>query len=126
VLAIAGFLLVVSSAVLYLFQLRLGVFRRYPYELYVLVGAAVLCGLFAAVANPNAVTLGLLALEAAALALVVWYLGVGVPFPDEQVGIQTGQRFPEFTLLDSEGQAFHSRVELRDTAALYIFYRGHT
>jgi hypothetical protein len=126
VLAIAGFLLVVSSTVLWLVRLRLGRFRRYPYEQYVLVAASVVFGLLAAIANPNAVTLGLLALEVAVLALVVWYLGVGSPFPDEQVGIQIGQRFPDFTLLDSEGKPFHSRVELRDTAALYISYRGHT
>ena len=125
-LAGLGFLLVVSSAVLYLVRVRLGRFRRYPYEQYVLVGASVACGLLAAIANPSPVNLGLLALEVAALALVVWYLGVGSPFPEEQVGIQIGQRFPPFTLLDSEGKRFDSRVELRDTAALYVSYRGHT
>jgi hypothetical protein len=124
-LAAAGISLLVVSAALFGLRLRRGVYSRYPFEQFFLVGAAFVLGLVAAIASPGPVALGLLAVEAGALALVVRYLGIGARFPPEEAGIKTGERFPEFALPDSEGGTFHSRSLLGSSAALYLFYRGH-
>ena len=124
-LAWAGFLLVVSSAAIFFLRLRLGLYSRYPPEQFVLVGAAVILGLVAALSSPGPIPLVLLALEVAALAVVVRYLAIGARFPEEHVAVAPGDPFPEFTLPDSEGRLFESRVLQRGTPALYIFYRGH-
>ncbi len=124
-LAAAGVVFLLSSAALFFLRLRLGLYSRYPYEQFVLVGAAVVVGLLAALANPGFATLGLLAVEVIALALVVRYLAIGARFPDDEVALKPGERFPEFTLPDSEGRSFHSRTLLGGVSALYIFYRGH-
>jgi hypothetical protein len=124
-LAAAGIVLVVASVAIFMLRLRLGLYSRYPYEQFVLVGAAGVVGAVAAIANPGVLTLGLLALEIAALAFVVRYLAIGQRFPDDELKLKTGERFPEFVLPDSEGRSFHSRTLVGASAALYIFYRGH-
>jgi len=124
-LAAAGVLFLALSTVAFFFRLRRGLYSRYPYEQFLLIGTAFVLGLLAAIANPGAVTLSLLALEIGALALVVRYLGIGARFPSHEVNVQAGERFPEFTLPDSEGGTFVSRAVLGSSAALYIFYRGH-
>ncbi len=113
------------SAAAFAVRLRRGIYSRYPYEQFLLVGAAVVFGLLAAITNPGAVSLVLLAVELGALALVVRYLGVGARFPSGEVNVKAGERFPDFVLPDSEGGSFHSRALLGSSAALYIFYRGH-
>jgi hypothetical protein len=124
-LAAAGISLLVVSAALFALRLRRGVYSRYPFEQFLLVGAAVVLGLLAAIANPGPATLALLAVEAVALAVVVRYLGIGARFSSEEAIIKTGERFPEFALADSEGATFQSRSLLGSSAALYLFYRGH-
>lgn len=124
-LAAAGVFFLALSAALFVLRLRRGVYSRYPYEQFLLMGAAFVLGLLAAIANPGPITLVLLAVEAGALALVVRYLGIGARFPPDEVKVKTGERFPEFTLPDSEGGSFQSRSLLGSSAALYIFYRGH-
>ena len=124
-LAWAGFLLVVSSVAVFFLRLRLGLYSRYPYEQFVLVGAAVVVGLVAALSHPGPVSLVLLGLELAALAVVVRYFAIGERFPAGEIAVSTGDPFPEFTLPDSEGRPFESRIQQRGTPALYIFYRGH-
>jgi hypothetical protein len=125
VLAFAGFLLVVSSGAIFYLRVRLGLYSRYPYEQFVLVGAAVVVGLVAALTNPGVLTLLLLGLEIAALALVVRYLFIGERFPEAESTLKTGEPFPDFRLPDSEGRPFESRLQQRGTSALYVFYRGH-
>ncbi|HLE69415.1 MAG TPA: hypothetical protein VJH87_07015 [Vicinamibacteria bacterium] len=120
-----GVLLLALSAAAFFFRLRRGLYSRFPYEQFLLVGAAFALGLLAAIANPGAVTLALLAVEIGALALVVRYLGIGARFPADEVKVKAGERFPDFVLPDSEGGSFHSRSPLGSSAALYIFYRGH-
>jgi len=124
-LAVAGVFLLALSAAFFFFRLRRGLYSRYPYEQFLLVGTAVVLGLLAAIANPRAVTLALLAVEIGALALVVRYFGIGARFPSMEVKVRAGERFPEVTLPDSEGGTFDSRSLLGSSAALYIFYRGH-
>jgi len=124
-LAAAGVFFLALSTVVFFWRLRRGLYSRYPYEQFLLIGAAFVFGLLAAIANPGAVTLSLLALEIGALALVVRYLGIGARFPSHEVNVKAGERFPEFTLPDSEGGTFVSRSVLGSSAALYIFYRGH-
>jgi hypothetical protein len=124
-LAAAGVFFLALSAALFALRLRRGVYSRYPFEQFFLVGAAFVLGLLAAIANPGPLTLVLLGVEAAALALVVRYLGIGARFPSERASIKRGERFPEFALPDSEGGTFQSRAILGNSAALYLFYRGH-
>ena len=124
-LAWAGFLLVVSSVAVFFLRLRLGLYSRYPYEQFVLVGAAVVVGLVAALSRPGPVSLVLLGLELAALAVVVRYFAIGERFPAGEIPVAPGDPFPEFMLPDSEGRPFESRIQQRGTPALYIFYRGH-
>jgi hypothetical protein len=123
--AAAGVLLLALSAASFFFRLNRGLYRRHPYEQYFLVGAACLVGLVAAVENPGAVTLGLLAAEVAAAVVVVRYLGIGAHFPPGETMVKTGERFPDFALPDSEGGIFVSRSLQGSSAALYIFFRGH-
>ena len=124
-LAAAGVFFLALSAALFALRLRRGVYSRYPFEQFFLVGAAFVLGLLAAIANPGPVTLVLLAVEAGALALVVRYLGIGARFPSEEASVKAGESFPEFVLPDSEGGSFQPRSLLGTSAALYLFYRGH-
>jgi len=124
-LAAAGVLFLVLSAAAFAFRLRRGVYSRYPYEQFLLIGAAFVLGLLAAIADPGAVTLALVAVEIGALALVVRYLGIGARFPWNEVNVRAGERFPEVALPHSERGTFDSRSLLGSSAALYIFYRGH-
>jgi hypothetical protein len=124
-LAAAGVFVLGLSAALFALRLRRGVYSRYPFEQFFLVGAAFVLGLLATMANPGPVSLVLLAVEAGALALVVRYLGIGARFPSEEASVKAGERFPEFVLPDSEGGTFQSQSLLGSSAALYIFYRGH-
>ncbi len=124
-LAAAGVLLLGLSAAAFFYRVRRGIYSRYPAEQFVLVGAAFVLGLFAAIANPGAVTLALLGVELVALVLVVRYLGIGARFPSDEVSVKVGEPFPEFVLPDSEGGTFDSRSLLASSAALYVFYRGH-
>jgi hypothetical protein len=125
VLAAAGLFLLALSAASFFFRLRRGFYSRYPYEQYLFVGAAFLLGLVAAIRSPGAVTLTILAVEFAALAFVVRYLGIGARFPAGEPNVKAGDHFPDFVLPDSEGGSFDSRSVLGTSAALYLFYRGH-
>jgi len=124
-LAATGVFCLILSAALFAFRLRRGMYSRYPFEQFVLIGAASVFGLLAAIANPGPIPLVLLAVELGALALVVRYLGVGARFPSDEASVKPGERFPELMLPDSEGESFHSRSLLGSSAVLYIFYRGH-
>ncbi len=124
-LAAVGVFLLALSAAAFFFRLRRGLYSRYPYEQFLLVGTAFVLGLLAAIANPGAITLVLFAVDLGALALVVRYLGIGARFPSKELTVRAGERFPEVTLPDSEGGTFDSRPLLGSSAALYIFYRGH-
>ena len=48
-----------------------------------------------------------------------------VRYPREKTGIRVGERFPDFTLLDSDGRVFDSRSVLGTSSALFVFFRGH-
>lgn len=124
-LAATGVFCLILSAALFAFRLRRGMYSRYPYEQFLLIGAASVFGLLAAIANPGPIPVVLLAMELGALALVVRYLGIGARFPSDEANVEAGERFPEFVLPDSEGGSHHSRSLLGTSAALYIFYRGH-
>lgn len=124
-LVATGVFFLVLSAAAFAVRLRRGIYSRYPYEQFLLVGAAFVFGLLAAITNPGAVALALLAIEIGALALVVRYLGIGARFPSNEVKVRAGERFPEVVLPDSERGTFDSRSLLGSSAALYIFYRGH-
>jgi hypothetical protein len=123
VAAVAVFLLALS-VVHFFWTLRRGIYRRIPYELFTLVGAAALLGLFAALDRPGPVTVGLFGIELVALALLTWYMGIGARFPRGEVAVKVGDRFPRFRLPDSEGGEFDSSSLAGTSTALYLFYRG--
>jgi hypothetical protein len=123
--AAAAVFFLALSVLAFAYRLRLGLYRRYPYEQFVFVGAGFLFGLLAALENPGAVTLALLAVELAAVGLVVRYLAIGARFPSDEGVVRPGERFPEFALPDSEGRIFDSRSILGSSATLYVSYRGH-
>jgi hypothetical protein len=124
VLAAAGLVLIALSVAAFYFRLRLGLFSRFPFEQFLLVGTAFVLGLAAAFAEPGPLTFALLAIEAAAVVLVIRYLGIGARFPGPEVAVKSGERFPDFALPDSEGGTVDSRSLRQSTAGLFIFYRG--
>jgi hypothetical protein len=122
--AIAALLLLASGLFVFFWTVRRGVYRRYPYELFVLAGASALVGLFAALESPGPVSVALAAVEGIALALLVAYVVKGARFSRGDVAVKVGDRFPAFRLPDSEGGAFESASMVGKSAALYLFYRG--
>ena len=81
VLAAAGILLLATSAAVFFWTLRRGIFRRYPWEQFLLVGTSAALGLLAFLGQPDTPRSLLLALELAALASLTWYMGVGARLP---------------------------------------------
>ncbi|MGH9318724.1 MAG: hypothetical protein ACRD21_27440 [Vicinamibacteria bacterium] len=124
-LATVGILFLGVSAARFFWTLRRGVYRRYPYEQFALVGTAAVLGLLAVLERPGIVSGALFLLELGALVIVIRYFGFGVRFPRGEIGVNVGDRFPDFTLPDSDGHTFDSRSLLGSSTALYLFFRGH-
>lgn len=124
VLAAAGIFLLATSVAVFFWTLRRGIFRRYPWEQFVLVGTAVALGLAAFVGEPNLPRFLLLGLELAALVSLTWYMGIGARFRRGRLSVATGDTLPRIQLLDSEGRRFDSDELLGRSSALYLFFRG--
>lgn len=123
-IATVGILLLASGVALFYWTLGRGIYRRIPYELFALVGAAALLGVVAAIERPEVATVALFVVELAALLLLTWYVGVGARFPRGEVSVKVGDPFPHFRLPDSEGGEFDSSSLAGKSTALYLFYRG--
>lgn len=123
-LSILGILFVASAVGLFFWTLRNRSFRRYPWEIFVLLGIAVSLGALATAERSSLLNGLLLLAELSALAAALVYLGLGARFPRSEVRVGTGERLPSFELPDSTGQLFHSESLEGRTAALYLFYRG--
>jgi cytochrome oxidase Cu insertion factor (SCO1/SenC/PrrC family) len=113
-----------SAVGVFFWTLRSRGFRRYPWEIFVLLGIAVSLGVLAAMARPSLLNWLLLAIAIVALAAALLYLGRGARFARGSVSLKAGERLPSFTLPDSTGELFHSDELEGKTAALYLFYRG--
>lgn len=122
--AIAGLLLLAASVLLFFWTLRRGVFRRYPWEQFVLLGLAAAAGFGALWSRPGVVTLLLFGLEVAALAVFTWYFSIGARFSRGEVSVKAGDPLPRIQLPDSEGRPFDSDELVGKSTALYLFYRG--
>lgn len=122
-LAISGFLLLFVSWGVFQWTLARGSYRRYPHEQFILVGASVLIGLSAVLAEPGPLHFSLLAIELAAFGMLVWYMAGGARFSRGEIALKPGDTFPSFTLPDSHGEIFDS-ARLTGKAALILFYRG--
>lgn len=123
-LSILGILFVASAVGVFFWTLQNRGFRRYPWEVFVLLGIAVSIGALATAERPSPLNGVLLFVELGALAASLVYLGLGARFPRSEVRVGTGERLPSFELPDSTGQLFHSEGLEGKTAALYLFYRG--
>jgi hypothetical protein len=126
-LALIGFALLILSAALWWGTLRfLGIYRRVPVENYVLFVIAAGIGLYAVVERPSIPNGALVLVSLAMLGALVWYVhfAVGSTFPREELALRVGDRFPEISLPDSEGQLFQSASMEGVASALYLFYRG--
>ena len=123
-LVFAGLALLALAVFVFRWTIEKGRYRRYPYEQFVLVGAAVLVGIQAFSQRPGWLSGAALALEAAAFATLTWYMSRGARFRRSHVSLTVGERFPDFRLPQSTGGVFDS-ASLQGQTALYLFYRGH-
>lgn len=123
-LSVLGILFVALAVGVFFWTLRNRSFRRYPWEIFVLLGVAISLGALAAAERPSLLNGLLLLVELGALAASLLYLGLGARFPRSKVRVGAGERLPRFSLPDSTGKLFHSEDLEGKTAALYLFYRG--
>jgi len=122
-LAVTGILLLAAAAGLFQLSLRRGKYRRYPHELFVVVGAAVLVGIAAVLVRPSVWAAMGLMVEVAAFGGLTWYMIAGARYRRGKVSVVSGDRMPRFVLQDSLGHSFDSE-SLSGSTALYLFYRG--
>jgi cytochrome oxidase Cu insertion factor (SCO1/SenC/PrrC family) len=123
-LSMLGISFFTTAAAVYYWTLRRRGFRRYPAEIFVLLGIAVVFGALGTADRPSLLTGLLLCFELVALVAAILYLGVGARFPRSRVSVSPGERLPRFTLPDSTGRPFRSKDLEGKSAALYLFYRG--
>ena len=124
-IVLIAFLVLVLSIVTFVVTLRAGIYRRVPLEHYALMGTSTGLALYAVVRDPSWVSITVLCLSLSGLSLLVWYIHFEAVFPRGGIRLKVGQRFPKFTLPDSEGGIFDSHRLAGDQSALYLFYRGH-
>ena len=123
-LALISFALVGIGIFVYMLVLRRGIYRRIPYEQYFLFSAASALALYAAGKEPSILNWAALAASALVLGTFVWYIHFESKFPRTGLRIKTGERFPSFSLPDSQGGTFDSAEKRGKKSVLYLFYRG--
>ena len=123
-LALISFALVGIGVFVYLLVLRRGIYRRIPYEQYFLLVAASVLALYAIGKEPSILNWAALAVSVLVLGAFVWYIHFESKFPRAGLRIKTGERFPSFSLPDSEGGTYESADKRGKKSTLYLFYRG--
>ena len=125
--AVIALALTVASAALWWVTLRLfGIYRRVPVENYFILTGAAGIGLYALIQKPTIWNGAAFALPALSLGLAAWYLNLtaAARFPRNKLRLKLGDRFPRFSLPDSQGRPFRSESLESVSSALYLFYRG--
>jgi hypothetical protein len=119
---ILSLIFAVAAAVLYVESPSMLIYWRYPWPVYGMLVASVVCAL--ASKRPGAlrwVTVGGTALIATLF--IVYTLTLSRLSPPE-LSVKAGDAFPEFQLPTSTGDLFSPSQIKGKKAALYIFYRG--
>ena len=117
--------LAVAGLAAWIYEVKSGTLRRYPYPAYVLTGTGFALGVYTYFATGM-----LIGIVGSGIPFVIIYgytLGIsrmGYRKRDSENEIAVGGRFPEFTLTDSDGAAFTTSQLFGNSRALYIFYRG--
>jgi len=124
--AIAFALVVVGGALWWVTLRFLGVYRRVPVENYVIWALAAGVGLYALIHEPSVVNGAAVLVPTVVLGLAAWHLNVSANarFPRDEVRLRVGDRFPRFSLPDSQRRPFQSESLEGVSSALYLFYRG--
>ena len=122
-LAISGILLLIIAFGVFRWTLAHGVYHRYPYEQFILVGGSALIGLAAVLEAPSPFPIALFAVELGAFGLLLFYMSVGARFRREKIPLSVGDRFPDFSLRSADGDIVDSR-STRGKTSLFLFYRG--
>jgi hypothetical protein len=123
-LALVALSLLIAGIAVFWATLRAGIYRRIPYELYLLLSSAVGVGLYAWIGDPSWLTALSFIIAGLGLGLLLWYTHFGSVYPRSELGIEVGDRFPVFSLPDSNGEMVTSRDLIGKRSALYLFYRG--
>jgi predicted membrane channel-forming protein YqfA (hemolysin III family) len=123
-LSLISLALVGIAVVAYLLVLRRGIYRRIPYEQYLLMGVATLLAFYAVWQDRSILTLVALAVSALVLGVLIWFIHFESKFPRARLKIKIGERFPSFSLPDSQGGVYESDRKRGEKSALYLFYRG--
>jgi hypothetical protein len=123
-LALAAIMLLAAGIAVFWVTLRAGVYRRVPYELYLLLSFALGVGLYAWIRDPSWLKAPPFIIAGLGLGILLWYTHFGSAFPRSELGIEVGDRFPVFSLPDSNGETVASRDLIGKSSALYLFYRG--
>lgn len=116
--------LLIAGAVTFWMTLKAGVYRRIPYELYLLLGTSAGLGLYAFVQAPSWLTGALTVIACLAMGFLLWYVHFGSLFPRSELKIKVGDRFPGFSLPNSKGEMVTPDDLIGQGSALYLFYRG--
>jgi hypothetical protein len=123
-LAVTSFALVGIGVLAYLLVLRRGVYRRVPYEQYLLFGTASALALYAVGKQSSILNWTALASSVLVLGAFVWFIHFESKFKRSALRLKTGERFPTFSLPDSKGGIYESVTKLGKKSVLYLFYRG--
>ncbi len=122
-LAISGILLLALAFGVFRWTLAHGVYRRYPYEQLILVGASALVGLAAVLEAPSPFHIALFTVELGAFGLLLFYMSIGARFRRDPIRLSVGDRFPDFSLRSFDDGVVDSR-STRGKTSLFLFYRG--
>jgi len=123
-LSLASLLLLAASLVISWLTLKAGVYRRIPYEHYILLSGSIGVGIYAWRQDPSWVTGGPIFIVVLVAGFLVWYVHWGSVFPRSELRIRVGDRFPDFSLPDSDGKTITADDLGGKQSALYLFYRG--
>ena len=123
-LSLLALLLLIAGVATYRMTLKAGVYRRIPYELYLLLGGSAGLGVYGWVQAPSWPTGALAVIACLAIGFLLWYVHFGSLFPRSELKIKVGDRFPGFSLPNSKGDVVTPDDLIGQSSALYLFYRG--
>jgi len=121
---LGSFILVLGGIGLYLFLLRLGIYRLYPVETYAAMGVGVWLALTAARSDGGWWRYTVTGLHGLLLVFILYWTLSYSKLPRVSLGVSVGEELPEIALTDADEVSFSSHELKGKTAALYIFYRG--
>jgi hypothetical protein len=100
------------------------VFRRVPWETLALVALGAVAGVVLLVQAPSAARAAGALVALALLAFSGWFFFRYSMYGAREDRPAVGDRFPDFTLVDSTGRTFHL-AEAGDRRRLIMLYRGY-